>query len=208
MYLLNVSDKEYAIYSCADPMCVSLVSENRAREMYTIDDLQNAKEENGVIVPEMLFSEKDIFILCEIISDEFKGYKVVLYNNDSLDGTIICLKEITSEQLKDMVAQGYTVVNAAWNAGEYKSFGVDIPVIHRGRDEETIVLNNYGVIYQHYLERLYEVYCKYVSSEPSPRKPAKFEELDKSDWHWLRSIMKVHHNAEYNDWMRMLSLSF
>lgn len=208
MYLLSASDKEYAVYSYTDPMCVALVSENMARDVYAIDDLQNAKEENGVIVPEMPFSEKDIFILCEITSDEFKGYKVVLYDKDSLDGTNIYLKEITLEKLKDMDSQGYVVVNAAWNEGKYKSFGVDIPIIHRGRDGEITVMNSYNVIYQHYLERLYEVYCEYVSSEPSPRKPAKFEELDKSDWHWLRSIIKVHHNAEYNDWMRMLSLSF
>lgn len=196
MYLIKVVKKDYFVYSYTKPGRIIKCSEDEVNKMYELEDLQNAKRIKNKIVAIKELSSNDIFIMYKVYNKN--RYCIVRGTKDGISTTM----DVTFDRLYEL-DNNENIVNARLKDGEYR--GIDI-ILPEYDFENNLIKTSYNEIYKRFLLRAYDLYCLYSVQGHSKRSPSPYKKLDEGDWHWLRQRMKTFHTAEYNDWIRMLSL--
>ena len=209
MYLLDVNPNTGVgvAYAWDKPANLIELSNERMQTLLDIDDLQNAEAIDGNIKVKKQMGYTNFFILCYDTDNYCIAYrKDKLREDEQPDGIRIETDVVAKEQLFKLDSTNYEIVNAYYKDGVY--IGLDMPIPRVTRlihSKDVSLLSDFESIHSAFLQRMYDVYCEYSITGHSPRKPAPYEQLDKSDWHWLRQILKTFYSAEYNDWVRLLT---
>lgn len=197
MYLLKVVKKDYFVYSYTKPGRIIKCSEDEVNKMYELEDLQNAKRIKNKIVAIKELSSNDIFIMYKVYNKN--RYCIVRGTKDGISTTM----DVTFDRLYEYDTTE-NILNAKLKDGEYR--GIDI-ILPEYDFESGKIKTAYDEVYKRFLLRAYDLYCIYSVSGKSSRSPVPYGKLDTETWHWVRQRMKTFHTAEYNDWMRLLSVT-
>ena len=197
MYLLKVVKKDYFVYSYTKPGRIIKCSEDEVNKMYELEDLQNAKRIKNKIVAIKELSSNDIFIMYKVYNKN--RYCIVRGTKDGISTTM----DVTFDRLYEYDTTE-NILNAKLKDGEYRGIEIVIPEYDF---ESGKIKTAYDEVYKRFLLRAYDLYCIYSVSGKSSRSPVPYGKLDTEAWHWVRQRMKTFHTAEYNDWMRLLSVT-